>query len=100
MTYCNSLCEAADLGGTIDSLMAVERVEHRTAEVSGPETLSSSALDALWIVPTCPRCDGSMQIEPDGARSCGNCGARIVAEESYPPSAPPTFNAVRYSGYS
>lgn len=59
MTYCNSLCEAADLGGTIESMLLVRRRQEAVA--LGPDAaLSSTALDDLWSVLTCPRCDSSV----------------------------------------
>ena len=98
MTYCNSLCEAADLGGTIESLLLVRRRQEAVA--FGPDAaLSSAALDDLWSVPTCPRCDSSVQLDAYGARACPHCGVRIVAEESYPPAPQPTFSAIRYRSY-
>ena len=99
MTYCNSLCEAADLGGTIESMLDIARVPKNPVPAVGGVSLTSGALDDLWSVPTCPRCDSGLDLDADGTRSCANCGARIVAEESYPPIASPTFSAMRYGGY-
>ena len=99
MTYCNSLCEAADLGGTIESMLDIARAPRNPVPAVGSLPLTSGALDDLWSVPTCPRCDSGLDLDADGTRSCANCGARIVAEESYPPIASPTFSAMRYGGY-
>ncbi|MEO6399168.1 MAG: hypothetical protein ABIP13_11915 [Tepidiformaceae bacterium] len=99
MTYCNSICEAADLGGTIESMLTIARAPHSVAPLALAEPMTSSALDDLWSIPTCPRCDSGMEIASEGLRSCLNCGAKVIAEETYPPKAQPTFNAMRYGGY-
>ncbi len=98
MTFCNSLCEAADLGGTIESMLTIQRARPEAMVANEPASLSSAALDDLWSVPTCPRCDSGLEFEPDGTRACANCGARIIAEETYPPVARPTFSAMRFGG--
>lgn len=97
MTYCNSLCEAADLGGTVESMLGIARRERLAVAPTVP--LTSEALTELWAVPTCPRCNSGLQLEDGGSRSCAGCGLRIVAEESYPPVERPTFSAMRYGGH-
>ncbi len=87
MTYCGSLCECADLGATIEALIALTRAAVHV-EVRKPAEVPDSKLPyqrQSRYAQQCPRCGGDMFLDDDAADACMQCGARIVAAESYPP---------------
>jgi hypothetical protein len=88
MTYCGSLCEVADLGGTIEAMMAMER--------NAPAAIESLPLEELLadlgpsdakpvLFRGCAACGGDTYLEEDGSDACLQCGARIVTAEYFPP---------------
>ena len=85
MTYCTFLCEAADLGGTIESMLAVKRAEPtESAEAEPAVDDVAEAMERLWTSPSCPVCGGDTYLQEDGSDACIMCGARLVTAEHFP----------------
>jgi DNA-directed RNA polymerase subunit RPC12/RpoP len=82
MTYCSSLCEATDLGSTIESLLTITRAP-QAAPAKATRTLIAAA--KVLSPDGCPRCGADWYLDEDGGESCIECGARVIAMETYPP---------------
>jgi hypothetical protein len=93
MTYCNSLCELAALGTTIESLLSLERRPRSASPLAGPAQLELPAVPsrvqgeptpADWRGPSCLACGGDTYLEEDGSDACIQCGARVITAEHFP----------------
>ena len=90
MTYCGSLCEVADLGATIESMLMLEQkptviTPAAIAPLEVPYSVASEARGHAQSAQTgCPCCSGDMYLDIDGSETCLGCGARVMATESYP----------------
>ena len=86
MTYCSSLCETADLGSTIEGMLAVSRAEVPAVSTQEPEFQPAEAIAIAerWLAPGCPVCGGDTYLQEDGSDACVQCGARLITAEHFP----------------
>jgi hypothetical protein len=87
MTYCNTLCEVAGIGTTIESLLGLERRSTTTTQaplLETPVRPRGEPTPADWRGPSCMVCGGDTYLEEDGSDACIQCGARVVTAEYFP----------------